>query len=259
MAFTVATPNSASAWRPDQYTFAPTDVVPDALINQCSTVAGTIEGDARPNLVRGQTYCEEHRREHGRGRTVADAVSHGLGLAGTPSRRTAAGSIPNPVGRCPVKPTGLAPQARYAPTVNLPSRFGLGTVCPILHVTRYPIESAVKYTSVDVATWMLPTADTTARAPSSDTLLAVADSFNFRSSAHPNGPTTMCPQRQSARTAGSDGDKFPTFVPGCPRSVVRGLPPESLSGLDDAATCGYRCRVVYNSVVAQHHSRYLTY
>ena len=46
MAFTVATPNSASAWRPDLYTFAPADVVPDALVNQCSTVAGSIEGDA---------------------------------------------------------------------------------------------------------------------------------------------------------------------------------------------------------------------
>ena len=33
------------AWRPDTYTFAPTDAVPDALILQCSTVAGEIEGD----------------------------------------------------------------------------------------------------------------------------------------------------------------------------------------------------------------------
>lgn len=45
MAFTAATTNSASAWRPDLYTFAPADVVPDALINQCTTVAGSIEGD----------------------------------------------------------------------------------------------------------------------------------------------------------------------------------------------------------------------
>ncbi len=46
MAFTAATTNSASAWRPDLYTFAPADVVPDALVNQCTTVAGSIEGDA---------------------------------------------------------------------------------------------------------------------------------------------------------------------------------------------------------------------
>ena len=34
-------PNS----RPDIYTFAPTDAVPDALVLQCSTVAGEIDGD----------------------------------------------------------------------------------------------------------------------------------------------------------------------------------------------------------------------
>jgi hypothetical protein len=31
--------------RPDIYTFAPTDAVPDALVLQCSTVAGEIDGD----------------------------------------------------------------------------------------------------------------------------------------------------------------------------------------------------------------------
>jgi hypothetical protein len=46
MAFTVKTPNSAAAWRPDHFSFAPTDVVPDALILQCTTRAGDIEGDA---------------------------------------------------------------------------------------------------------------------------------------------------------------------------------------------------------------------
>ena len=45
MAHTAMTTNSAGAWRPDVYTFAPTDVVPDALILQCTTVAGEIEGD----------------------------------------------------------------------------------------------------------------------------------------------------------------------------------------------------------------------
>ena len=37
----VSGPNS----RPDIYTFAPTDAVPDALVLQCSTVAGEIDGD----------------------------------------------------------------------------------------------------------------------------------------------------------------------------------------------------------------------
>jgi hypothetical protein len=45
MSFTHTISTSAGAWRPDVYTFAPTDVVPDALILQCSTVAGEIEGD----------------------------------------------------------------------------------------------------------------------------------------------------------------------------------------------------------------------
>lgn len=46
MAFTATTVNSDAAWRPDLYAFAPTDVVPEALILQCTTVAGNVEGDA---------------------------------------------------------------------------------------------------------------------------------------------------------------------------------------------------------------------
>ena len=46
MVFTHSTSNAASAWRPDLYEFAPADVVPNALILQCSTQAGSIEGDA---------------------------------------------------------------------------------------------------------------------------------------------------------------------------------------------------------------------
>lgn len=46
MAFTSTTSNSAGAWRPDTTAFAPTDVIPDALILACSTIAGSIEGDA---------------------------------------------------------------------------------------------------------------------------------------------------------------------------------------------------------------------
>lgn len=39
------TTNSATAWSPDQYAFAPSDVIPDALILQTSLVVGDIEGD----------------------------------------------------------------------------------------------------------------------------------------------------------------------------------------------------------------------
>ncbi|MDW5610007.1 MULTISPECIES: phage major capsid protein [Mycolicibacterium] len=46
MTFLVSTPSSDAAHRPDGYTFAPGDVVPNALILGCSTVAGEIEGDA---------------------------------------------------------------------------------------------------------------------------------------------------------------------------------------------------------------------
>ena len=41
----LTTPTSAKAWSPDIYTFAPEDVIPDALILNASTVAGVIEGD----------------------------------------------------------------------------------------------------------------------------------------------------------------------------------------------------------------------
>jgi hypothetical protein len=46
MAFTVQTPTSAAAWRPDHFEFAPADVVGEAAIIQTSTRAGEIEGDA---------------------------------------------------------------------------------------------------------------------------------------------------------------------------------------------------------------------
>lgn len=39
------TTNSAKAWSPDVHSFAPTDVIPDALVLQTSLVSGTIEGD----------------------------------------------------------------------------------------------------------------------------------------------------------------------------------------------------------------------
>jgi HK97 family phage major capsid protein len=45
MPFTATTVNSAKAWAPDIYAFAPTDAIPDALILQASTPAGRIEGD----------------------------------------------------------------------------------------------------------------------------------------------------------------------------------------------------------------------
>ncbi|MCV7055507.1 phage major capsid protein, partial [Mycolicibacterium gilvum] len=43
------TTTSAYAWRPDDTTFVPGDVVPEALILRTSTVAGSIEGD-KPSL-----------------------------------------------------------------------------------------------------------------------------------------------------------------------------------------------------------------
>lgn len=46
MANTETTSSAARAWAPDLNTYAPADVVPDALILQTSTVAGNIEGDA---------------------------------------------------------------------------------------------------------------------------------------------------------------------------------------------------------------------
>lgn len=49
MAFTAKTANSAFPWRPDISVFHAADIVPEALINQCSTVSGVVEGDA-PSL-----------------------------------------------------------------------------------------------------------------------------------------------------------------------------------------------------------------
>ncbi|BBY37510.1 hypothetical protein MMAN_16440 [Mycobacterium mantenii] len=46
MAFTATTPNSAQAWRPDVYEFAASDIIPDALILQCTTQGADVEGDA---------------------------------------------------------------------------------------------------------------------------------------------------------------------------------------------------------------------
>jgi len=46
VAFTHTTANSAYAWSPDVTAFAPDDVLAEALILQCSTVAGSVEGDA---------------------------------------------------------------------------------------------------------------------------------------------------------------------------------------------------------------------
>lgn len=42
----ITTTTSEGVWRPDLDTFTPEDTLPEALILQCSTVAGTIEGDA---------------------------------------------------------------------------------------------------------------------------------------------------------------------------------------------------------------------
>ena len=45
MAIDLTTATTAAAWSPDVYSFAPADVVPEALILKTSTVSGNIEGD----------------------------------------------------------------------------------------------------------------------------------------------------------------------------------------------------------------------
>lgn len=54
MAFTATTVNSAAAWRPDLYTFAPADALPEALILGHTTIAGEVQGD-QPTLR--VAYC----------------------------------------------------------------------------------------------------------------------------------------------------------------------------------------------------------
>lgn len=41
----ITTPGTGGAWSPDIQAFAPSDVIPTALILECSTLAGTVEGD----------------------------------------------------------------------------------------------------------------------------------------------------------------------------------------------------------------------
>jgi HK97 family phage major capsid protein len=45
----ITTPDTGHAWSPDVYTYAPADVVRDALILQTSTISGDIDGDS-PSL-----------------------------------------------------------------------------------------------------------------------------------------------------------------------------------------------------------------
>lgn len=54
MAFTATTANSAAAWRPDLFTFAPQDALPEALILNHTTVSGEIQGDQPALRV---AYC----------------------------------------------------------------------------------------------------------------------------------------------------------------------------------------------------------
>src|SRR6185312_10570727 len=42
----ITTGSAAGAWRPDVYSFAPTDAVPQAAILQATTVSGVVDGDA---------------------------------------------------------------------------------------------------------------------------------------------------------------------------------------------------------------------
>ncbi|SLB85265.1 phage major capsid protein [Mycobacteroides abscessus] len=45
MAFTATTSNSASAWRPDLFTFDASEAIPDALVLNYTNIRGAIEGD----------------------------------------------------------------------------------------------------------------------------------------------------------------------------------------------------------------------
>jgi len=51
MATPQTTVTAAKAWAPDFQAFSPDDVVPDALVLQASTVAGSVEGDAVAMIV----------------------------------------------------------------------------------------------------------------------------------------------------------------------------------------------------------------
>jgi HK97 family phage major capsid protein len=46
MSFTATTVNSAEAWRPDVFEFAAEDIIPEALVLQCTTVGASVEGDS---------------------------------------------------------------------------------------------------------------------------------------------------------------------------------------------------------------------
>ncbi len=60
----ITTAGSGGAWNPDGYAFAPTAVVPQALILQTATIAGEIEGDAPTLRVAfvGDTETADCRR-----------------------------------------------------------------------------------------------------------------------------------------------------------------------------------------------------
>lgn len=60
MAFTHTTITSSGAWRPDAYAFSPTDVIPEALLLQCSTKAGEVDGDQPVVRV---AYCDDDTAE----------------------------------------------------------------------------------------------------------------------------------------------------------------------------------------------------
>ncbi|WP_367582172.1 phage major capsid protein [Tsukamurella tyrosinosolvens] len=66
---------SANAWSPDLTAVTPADAVPDAIILQTSTVAGTIEGDAP--LVRVQ-YVDDATASFTAEGTIIDAADPGL-------------------------------------------------------------------------------------------------------------------------------------------------------------------------------------
>ena len=58
---TIQTPTSTFPWRPDVSAFAASDIVPDALVMQCSTIAGEIQGDAPSVRV---AYVQDDDAQH---------------------------------------------------------------------------------------------------------------------------------------------------------------------------------------------------
>ena len=73
MAFTAKTTNSAAAWRPDVFAFSPADIIPEALVIQCATLASNgIPGTVSATFPGRSRNAAAFKRVESRSR-VADA------------------------------------------------------------------------------------------------------------------------------------------------------------------------------------------